>query len=78
MRVEVGRADVVPEVIVEQRGGSLKSFFKQLVDFIEREATNTLIDQDLNYLLPPEEFQKVRKILKQETIILLKGEYERA
>lgn len=65
------------EVILEQRGGTLPDFFQELIGFIEKNVTNTLIDQDLNHLLPNDEFQKNRKILKQETLILLKDELER-
>ena len=65
------------EVILEQRREeSLSIFFQKLIDFIEKHVTNTLIDQDLNHLLPGGEFQKIRKVLKQETVNLLKSELE--
>lgn len=62
------------EVILVQREESLQVFFKELIDFVEKQVTNTLIDQDLNHLLPNSEFQKIRKVLKQETINLLNAE----
>lgn len=62
------------EVILEQRKESLSGFFQKLIDFVEKYVTNTLIDQDLNPLLPKSEFQKIRKVLKQETINLLRAE----
>lgn len=65
------------EVILEQRKESLTAFFKKLIKFVEKYVTNTLIDQDLNHLLPQSEFQKIRKMLKQETINLLRAELER-
>ncbi len=65
------------EVILDQREEkSLSAFFQKLIDFIEKYVTNTLIDQDLNHLLPRDEFQKIRKVLKQETVNLLKSELE--
>ena len=62
------------EVIVERRNSDVKSFFEQLMEFIEKYVTNTLIDQDLNTLLEHEQFQKIRKNLKQETLMFLKNE----
>ncbi|EKD63327.1 MAG: hypothetical protein ACD_51C00292G0002 [uncultured bacterium] len=66
------------EVIIEQRKKSLPVFFKELIGFIEKRVTNTLIDQDLNHLLPQTEFQAIRKILKQETLMMLKTELNTA
>jgi len=65
------------EVILKQREGDLRDFFNGLVKFVERHVTSTIIDQDLNYLLPNTEFQAVRKILKSETLMFLKSEIER-
>lgn len=65
------------EIILEQRKESLTVFLKKLIKFVEKYVTNTLIDQDLNHLLPQSEFQKIRKVLKQETINLLRSELER-
>ncbi|EKE19064.1 MAG: hypothetical protein ACD_9C00153G0001 [uncultured bacterium] len=62
------------EIIFEQRKESLSNFFKQLIDFVDKKVTNTIIDQDLNHLLPNPEFQSIRKILKQETLMLLRSE----
>lgn len=65
------------EVIIGQRKTSLTVFFKELIAFVEKYVTNTLIDQDLNHLLPQAEFQAIRKILKQETLMMLRSELER-
>ncbi len=65
------------EIILELRKEPLPSFFKKLIHFVETHVTNTLIDQDLNPLLPADEFRKIRKILKQETLQLLKDELKR-
>lgn len=65
------------EIIFEQRKESLQNFFKQLINFVDKKVTNTIIDQDLNHLLPNSEFQSVRKTLKQETMMLLRNEIEK-
>lgn len=36
-----------------------------------------IISQELNYLLPDERYQKIRKRLKKETLILITDEIER-
>ena len=52
--------------ILEQRTGlPATAFFKKLISFIAAE--------DLNPLLPPEKFQKIRNTLKSETLIYLKA-----
>lgn len=66
-----------PEVILERNGGSLDDFFGKLILFVEKHVTATLIDQDLNYLLPDREFHVIQKILKQETISMLRDERQR-
>src|SRR3989338_2847390 len=64
-------------VIKERQKLSLEKFFSKLIDFIEKEVKQKYIDEDLNFLLPPNEFKLVRKILKAETLRLLKDEMER-
>jgi predicted nucleotidyltransferase component of viral defense system len=61
------------KIIHEVRGAEVSVFFTELCDFINRHVTQSLIDQDLNVLLAPREFQRIRKILKQETLMLLKN-----
>ena len=65
-------------VIKERQKLSLEKFFGKLIDFIEKEVKQKYIDEDLNFLLPPVEFSRVRKILKAETVRLLKYELRRA
>lgn len=65
------------KVIEERRGVSILKFFKELSDFTEKYITETTVNQDLNTLLAPAEFQKVRKILKRETLMFLKDEINR-
>ena len=62
------------EVIVERTSLSLKNYLIYLRNFIEKNVTQTLIDQDLNTLLPIEIYQKIRKTLKIETLMFLDNE----
>lgn len=66
------------EIIIELRKISIPDFFRQLINFVEKHVNNTIIDQDLNHLLPDKEFQAIRKILKTETLVLLKDELKRS
>lgn len=66
------------EIILELRKVSIPHFFSQLIGFVDKHINNTIIDQDLNYLLPDKEFKSIRKILKSETLMLLKDELKRA
>lgn len=61
-------------VIEERTKKTVLEFFKDLEIFIETKITSTIIDQDLNTLLPNTIFQKIRKTLKQETLMFLKQE----
>lgn len=65
------------EVIEERRNVSLYVFFQELVSFVEKKFTETNIREDISTLLPTEKFQKIRKILKQEILMLLRDELER-
>ena len=64
-------------VIAERRRTTIKNFFKKLVDFTDRKVTQTVIDQDLNTLLPSETFRRVRKLIKRETLMFLRDELMR-
>lgn len=61
-------------VIEERTAMSRRRFFRSLRDFIADHVTQTIIDQDLNPLLLPEQFRRIRKILKEETLMLLRQE----
>lgn len=65
------------DVISERTKKSPAIFFQGLIDFIELEITQTIIEQDINALLPYEQFRKIRNILKQETLMFLKDELRR-
>lgn len=60
------------DIIREIRGIDASVFLTELSGFIEKHVTQALIDQDLNVLLSLQEFQRIRKTLKQETLMLLK------
>jgi len=65
------------EVIRKRRNNNLAFFFRELNNFVSKKIKQSFIDQDLNSLLAPDEFQKIRKVLKQETLIFLGDEIER-
>jgi len=48
-----------------------------LVELIEKKVTQTVINEDLNTLLPPEKFRMIRKSLKAEVLAMLKSEIDR-
>ena len=60
-------------VIEERTGMSMQKFLRSLHTFIDAHVTQTVIDQDLNILLPPQAFHQIRRILKQETLTLLRS-----
>ncbi len=64
-------------VIEERRGVKVSEFFEQLLAFVECEVNDTVITEDLSTLLPREEFQRIRKVLKRETITLVRDELRR-
>lgn len=61
-------------VIEERTGLEPKEYFGRLIEFIKTNVTQTVIDEDLNSLLPYKKFQQIRKILIPETLSLLEGE----
>lgn len=65
------------EVIIERRKSSLTFFFEEIINFVENKIDQNVINQDLNFLLSSDKFQKIRKVLKQETLIFLRDELKR-
>jgi len=66
------------EVVVERRKTTAPVFLKELIDFVEKRITETVITQDLSALLAHDKFQKIRKVLKAETLMFLRDELHRA
>ncbi len=64
-------------VIMARTGKSVIEYLHELVAFIEKNVTQTIINQDLNTLLTPIQFTRIRTILKQETLMLLQQEIAR-
>ena len=65
-------------VIQERTGLTPQKYFAELIAFIKKHITQTIINEDLNSLLPHKQFQQVRKILIPETLSLLEREKNRA
>jgi hypothetical protein len=61
-------------VIRERTGLEPREYFGELIVFIKKHVTQTIINEDLNSLLPNKQFQRVRKILIPETLSLLERE----
>ena len=62
-------------IILERRKEkSIKLFLKKLIKFIENHITETILNQDLNVLLPLHKFKSIKKTLKHEVIMFLKDE----
>lgn len=60
-----------PVIIEERTGKSVRVFLDELKKFIEKNVTQTVIDQDLNALMPPDAFAKQRKFIKKEVLMFL-------
>lgn len=61
-------------VIQEKTGLLPQEYFGKLIEFIKTHANQTIINEDLNSILPNQQFQKIRKILIPETLTLLSDE----
>jgi hypothetical protein len=61
-------------IITERTGLPPKDYLEKLIGFIKDNVTQTIINEDLNTLLPLKQFQQIRKILLPETISLLTQE----
>lgn len=64
-------------VIREGSGLAVKDFFVKLHAFVDREVTDKILSEDLNFLLPAQKFQHMRKVLKREVLVLLRDEISR-
>lgn len=61
------------EIIEERMKMGFESFIKVLIEFVENQVTEKILSEDLNMLLPSAKFQKIRKTLKEETLIFLRS-----
>ena len=66
--------DYREQIIQERTGQTALSYLKKLRNFIADKITQKIINQDLNFLLPNEKFQAIRKNLKTETLMLIDDE----
>jgi predicted nucleotidyltransferase component of viral defense system len=64
-------------VIKERTGQDPKDYLETLIHFIRKHVTQTLINEDLNTLLPPARFQQIRKVLLPETLSFIENELTR-
>lgn len=64
-------------IIEERTGLKVKTYLEKLILFIDKNINEKVIGEDLNFLLPAENFKKIKKILKKETIMLLEDEIQR-
>lgn len=65
-----------PEIIQERTSLSVLEYLKELKEFIESKVNSSVIDEDLNMLLPFARFSSIRKSLKSEVIRILKDEIQ--
>lgn len=65
------------EIIEERTGMKVRGYLDELIDFIRKHVNQTIINEDLNSLLPNHQFQKIRKVLIPETIALLTRERDK-
>jgi len=70
----INNYDYDPEIIMERRQQKDVEFLKNLQKFIEKKVTQKIIDQDINTLVTPDKFKKIRKILKPEVLMFINDE----
>jgi len=62
------------EVVEFRRGVKVNEYLKYLLNFVDEKVTETIITQDLSFLLPLEKFKVARKNLKREVMMFLREE----
>jgi len=65
------------EIIKERTGKTARAYFKELRSFIKNKMSQAVINQDINFLLPPDKFKVLSKTLKTETLMLINDEIKR-
>lgn len=63
-------------VIQERTGLTSKVYLTNLIKFISKHINQTVINEDLNTLLPNDQFQQIRKVVVPETISFLENELQ--
>jgi hypothetical protein len=63
-----------PPIILERTGLEPGDYLKKLSGFIKKHVTQTIVNEDLNTLLPYKQFQQIRKVLIPETLAFLERE----
>ncbi len=61
------------EIIEERTKLPWHTYIRELVEFIKRKFNQRIIDEDLNFLLPPNKFRAIRRSLIPETLVFLRG-----
>lgn len=64
-------------IITERTGKTVLKYLEELVQFIKKQMTETVISEDLNFLLPKVRFVKIKKILKEESLRFIQDEIKR-
>jgi len=64
-------------IVVKNTKKPATAIFRDLIAFIDQKVTDGLLAEDLNVLVPPETFRRIRKTLKQETLVFLHDELAR-
>jgi hypothetical protein len=65
----VGQAESIKKAALEPG-----DYLKKLSGFIKKHVTQTIVNEDLNTLLPYKQFQQIRKVLIPETLAFLERE----
>ena len=63
-------------VITERTGKTSRAYVKELAVFVQNHLTEKIITEDLSFLLPPDRFQIIRRVLKPEVLMFLKNEHQ--
>lgn len=66
-----------PVILSERMGLTKQQFFTKLIMLFEKKVTQQGLDEDLSTVLAYKEFRLIRKTLRQETLMLLRGELEK-
>ncbi len=65
------------KIITKRTGKTVLKYLEELTQFIKKQMTDTVISEDLNFLLPQEKFVRIKKILKEESLRFIQDEIKR-